>query len=688
MGSGKQGTPTPLILIVDDEKAIRESVRNYLEDYDFSVIEAGNGRAGLEMFEKNNPDLVMVDLRMPEVDGLEVLANVTKRYPDIPVIIMSGTGVIGDAVEALRLGAWNYLLKPVEDLSVLKHAVENALERSRLLTQNRVYQEHLEIEVTRRTREVEKTAHELRQSEEKYRSIFENLQDVYYEITMDGIITEISPSICAVSKYTREEIINTCLWEIYTMEGERVRLMDALLQHGQVTDYEVHLEDKDGTIVPCSVAARLQLDSRNLPVKICGTIRDISERKRAEEEHEKLLGQLNQAQKMEAIASLTGGIAHDFNNLLTVINGHAEIAQRKLSKNLSIEKDLHAILMAGRRAENLTRQLLAFSRKQIHKPKVIDINNVIYDMEKMLRRLIGEDIVMELHFSNDVPPIKADPGQIEQIFMNLVVNARDAVMDQKDQTAEKKIVIETARVNLNESWVEEHPGSCRGWHALVIVSDSGIGMDEETKNKIFEPFFTTKDKGKGTGLGMSTVYGIVKQNGGCIYVYSEPGQGSIFRIYWPTTEEPVTAELKESTEPKKEMEQGKETILLVEDDDAVRNFAGDTLRELGYTVHEASNGQEALEMVKEKKLTLDLLLTDLIMPKMNGKVLSEKLSHLQPSLAVIYASGYTDNHIIHRYELEQDIHFMQKPYALKALAKKVREVLDENSLKRMESLKT
>jgi len=684
----EQGKPTPLILVIDDERVIRESVRNYLEDYDYRVIEAENGRVGLEMFDKNKPDLIMVDLRMPEVDGLEVLANVTKRHQDVPVIIMSGTGVIGDAVEALRLGAWNYLLKPVEDLSVLKHAVENALERSRLLTQNRAYQEHLEIEVSRRTREVEETAQELRQSEEKYRSIFENLQDVYYEISMDGIITEISPSICAISHYTRDEIINTCLWRIYAKEGERVRLMNTLLEHGQVVDYEVHLKDKDGTVVPCSVTARVQYGLKNLPVKVCGTIRDITERKRAEDEHEKLLGQLNQAQKMEAIASLTGGIAHDFNNLLTVINGHSEIAQRKLNKNLPVEKDLNAILMAGRRAENLTRQLLAFSRKQIHKPKVIDINNVISDMEKMLRRLIGEDIVMDMNFSDDVPPIKADPGQIEQILMNLVVNARDAVMDQKDPAAEKKIMIETGRVKLDEAWVEEHPGSCEGWHALVMVSDSGIGMDEETQNKIFEPFFTTKGQGKGTGLGMSTVYGIVKQNNGCIYVYSEPGQGSILRIYWPTTEEPVTAEIEEPTETKQEMEQGKETILLVEDDPAVRNFAGDTLKELGYNVHEARNGQEALDMVTEKKLPLDLLLTDLIMPKMNGKVLSEKLIKMQPSLAIIYASGYTDEHIIHRYELDEGIHFMQKPYSAQALAKKVREVLDEKLLKQKENQKT
>jgi two-component system cell cycle sensor histidine kinase/response regulator CckA len=678
MFNSEPGEKSLMVLVIDGERAIRESIRNFLEDYKYQVLEAENGRIGLELFVNESPHLVMVDLQITEVDGLEVLAMVTKNAPNTPVIIMSGTGVIDNAAAALRLGAWDYLIKPIEDLTVLLHAVEKALERARLIRENRTYQEHLEEEVNRRTREVGKTAEELRQSEEKYRSIYENLQDIYYETRLDGTIAEISPSVESISKYTREEVLRRSLWEIYANPDDRKQLLEILKQTGKIVDYEINLLDKDGTVVPCSITAQIHVGRQGKPTKICGTIRNISERKRAEEERQKLLEQLHQAQKIEAIASLTGGIAHDFNNLLTVINGHTEIALRKLEKNLPLHKDLHAILQAGKRAENITRQLLTFGRKQLNKPKVININDVISHLENMLHRLIGEDIRMEKRFGQDVPLIKADPGQIEQILMNLVVNARDAIGEWRGNTWEKVIRIETERVELDGAFVKEHPGSHTGVHALLMVSDSGIGMDPEVKNKIFEPFFTTKEQGKGTGLGMSTVYGIVKQNNGSIFVYSKPGEGSTFKIYWPSTEkeELQTFEVEEVLSI--DFMNGDETILLVEDDEGVRDFTSDTLREFGYTVFEAANGKEALELIKERKMPVDLLLTDLVMPEMNGKELAEKLTKWIPQAGVLYTSGYTDNHIIHNYKLKEGIYFIQKPYSIQALAKKVRDVLDRN----------
>jgi two-component system, cell cycle sensor histidine kinase and response regulator CckA len=640
-------------------------------------LEAENGRVGLELFRREHPDIVVVDLRMPEMDGLDVLSSVRKISPDTPVIMMSGTGVMRDVVEALRKGAWNYILKPIEDLSVLQHALENALEQARLIRESRLYQEHLEEEVNRRTRELEEAAQELRKSEEKYRSIFENLQDAYFETSLNGILLEISPSIEFFSHYNREEILNTSIVNLYSNPGDRGKIIEILEKAGKIVDFELNFMDKEGSIVYCSINANFQFDGIGAPIKICGTIRNISERKRAEVEKQKLLEQLHQSQKIEALGSLTGGIAHDFNNILTVINGHAEIALRKLEKNLPVEKDIHSIFQAGKRAENLTRQLLAFSRKQVFKPRVIDMNKIINDLEKMLVRLIGEDIRMEIRFNSDAPSIDADPGQIEQILMNLIVNARDAIIENRNSTEEKKIIIETGKTILDKFFVEEHPGSGEGLHTVLTISDSGAGMTPDVLEKIFEPFFTTKEKEKGTGLGLSTVYGIVKQNSGSIYVYSEPGQGSIFKIYWPSAKESAPPEPEVEKKVSIENLRGNESILLVEDDDPVRNFAVNTLREFGYNVIEASNGKKALNMVKKRMLTVNLLLTDLIMPEMNGKELAEKIKELIPEAAVLYASGYTDEHIIHRYKLEEGIHFIQKPYSSHDLAAKVRDALDK-----------
>jgi len=338
-------------------------------------------------------------------------------------------------------------------------------------------------------------------------------------------------------------------------------------------------------------------------------------------------------------------------------------------------KDINAILQAGRRAANLTRQLLAFSRKQIFKPKVIDINDVIKELEQMLRRLIGEDIRMDVHFCPGIPSIKADPTQIEQILINLIVNARDAIVEDTNPSAEKIIAIQTEQVLLDNTFVMEHPGSNPGIHTILSVTDTGIGMDAETQKRVFEPFFTTKEKGKGTGLGMSTVYGIVKQNNGSIYVYSETGHGTTFKIYWPSTEESVIPDITEK-QPAPEIT-GTETILLVEDDDSVRFFTAETLRNFGYKVFEASNGKKALDFFENNKPHIDLLLTDLVMPEMNGMDLAERVKKIAPRTLTLYASGYTDSHIIHRYELDENIQFIQKPFSVQALASKVRDTLDK-----------
>ena len=400
---------------------------------------------------------------------------------------------------------------------------------------------------------------------------------------------------------------------------------------------------------------------------IWGIQMDITNQRKLEE-------QLRQSQKLEAIGTLAGGIAHDFNNLLTVINGHAEMSTLNLDVDHPSHKDIKAILTAGKRAKNLTSQLLAFSRKQIYEPRIIEINRAISSSDKMLRRLIGEDINIETNLRPNLPLIKADPGQIEQILINLIVNSRDAINEKTDKAAEKKIIVETNHMYLDESFVKKNTGSTMGSHVVITVSDTGIGMNVEILEKIFEPFFTTKQKGLGTGLGMSTVYGIVKQNKGSIYVFSEPDLGTKIKIYWPAS---IESRASEETQilPKAALI-GKESILVVEDDEGVRSFVSTALKDLGYTIYEAVNGKKALELIKDKKLIFDLMITDLIMPEMNGKELAEEVSKIYPETLILFSSGYTAGHIVKSGSLEQGINFLQKPYTLQALALKVREVLE------------
>lgn len=404
---------------------------------------------------------------------------------------------------------------------------------------------------------------------------------------------------------------------------------------------------------------------------IWGIQMEITDQRRLEE-------QLRQSQKLEAIGTLAGGIAHDFNNLLTVINGHAEISMLALEKDHPSHKDIISILSAGKRAKTLISQLLAFSRKQIYAPKIIEINKIISQSDKMLRRLIGEDIIIESNLGHGIPFIKADPGQIEQILMNLIVNARDAINENETSAKNKKIIIETSQMMVDEGFVAKHTGSKKGLHVVLTVSDTGIGMEDGVLEKIFEPFFTTKDKGLGIGLGLSTVYGIVKQNNGSIYAYSKPGLGTRIRIYWPATDQQKNSD--ETKMLKKKTLLGHESILVVEDDEGVRNFVGTALKDLGYKVSEANNGKKALELLNQNGNNFDLIITDLIMPEMNGKELAIEVAKILPNVRVLFTSGYTEDHIVNSGSLEGEVNFLQKPYSIQTLASKVREVIDKDPL--------
>ncbi len=398
---------------------------------------------------------------------------------------------------------------------------------------------------------------------------------------------------------------------------------------------------------------------------------DITELKRAEEEKAVLQEQLRQSQKVEAVGCLAGGIAHDFNNLLTVIKGYSQLSSIELKEGDPLRGNIDEIQNATDRAASLTRQLLAFSRRQVMEMKILDLNTLLRDLEKMLRRVIGEDIEMVIQLAEDLGRVRADVGQIEQVIMNLAVNGRDAMPNGG------KLTIETANVELDEFYARSHVDVKPGHYVMFSVSDTGVGMTPEVRERIFEPFFTTKEKGKGTGLGLSTSYGIVKQSEGDIWVYSVQGKGTTFKIYLPRVNEPLEEIRKEVL--KEELPRGNETILIVEDEEEVRKLAGKILERQGYRILEASQGDDALRISERHGGPIGLILVDVIMPGMSCSELAKHLKSPHPKMKVVYMSGYTDNAIVRHGVLEKGVNYIQKPFTMEGLARKVREVLDKDS---------
>jgi two-component system cell cycle sensor histidine kinase/response regulator CckA len=440
--------------------------------------------------------------------------------------------------------------------------------------------------------------------------------------------------------------------------GEHLyRLLDLQGQGGM----DVRLRRQNGTVFDGYFLAR-PLDPQDHGKGYIVAMTDMTERKELEQ-------QIMQSQKMEAIGLLAGGVAHDFNNLLTSILGYADLLGNKLRSDMQLSRYTGEIKKAAELAAALTRQLLAFSRKQLLEPRVLNVNEVLADMRLMVERLIGENIALNMELDTRLGRIRADQGQIEQVILNLVVNARDA-MPQGG-----KITIETTNVELDENYASTHLAVTPGPHVMLAVSDNGSGMDEETRARIFEPFFTTKEKGKGTGLGLATIYGIVKQCGGTLWVYSEAGQGTTFKLYFPHVQEEISAGSEGPIVG--DVVHGTETVLLVEDERAVRDLAREVLTRCGYTVLEAADGKEALRTAAECGIAIDLLITDVVMPGMSGRELADELTVLRSDMKVLYMSGYTDNAIVHHGVLDPGTQFLQKPFTPDGLARKAREVLAE-----------
>jgi PAS domain S-box-containing protein len=506
---------------------------------------------------------------------------------------------------------------------------------------------------------------QLERSEEKYRTILESIEDGYYEVDLAGKILFYNNAWCRISGYSRDEILGTNIRKYLDREAavDIIETSKEVYSKGiSIKSLECRSKKKDGSKIDLEFSISPIKDREGNPIGFRGIIRDVTERKRLET-------QLILSQRLDAVGRFAGGVAHDFNNLMTIVIGNAELMLMGLAKNDPLRKDVKEIRKAGDRAASLTRQILAFSRKQALSPRVLDLNTVLTEMNKMLKRIIGEDVEIRTIYAQGLGRVKVDPGQIEQVVINLAINAKDAMPDGGE------LSIETANMDLDGSYAHKRFMVKSGSYVMLTVSDTGVGMTREVQEHVFEPFFTTKEKGKGTGLGLSTVYGIIKQSNGYIWVYSEPNQGSSFKIYLPRVAEEADAVEKDSGEIK--IQRGSETILLVEDNDMLRDFAVKVLRKSGYTVLEAGNGKEALDTSARHQGPIQLLVTDVVMPGMNGRELARRLNSLRPEMKVMYISGYTDNAIVHHGMLEEGVFFLQKPFTPNLLLSKVREVLGE-----------
>lgn len=622
----------PLALVVDDEEFTRVCAKRSLEMAGFSVEQAVNGIQALSQFDRLRPDIVLLDVMMEEMDGFAACAEIRKRGAGqkTPVLMMTSLDDVASINRAYAVGATDFVTKPI-NWTVLSHRVRYLLRTCRAAEERTILNQVLldslpcvAILLNPHTREIvasNKAAGEV------------------------GAV----PGEKCFSTWGKRE--NPCPWCLAPSIWSTGEVQHKILKTpGAVWD--AHW-------IPVT---------KNLYMHFAF---DITESVRTEEMLREKEEQLLQAQKMEAVGRLAGGIAHDFNNFLTAINGYSDLMISRLKEADPLRSEVEEIRKAGKRAASLTRQLLAFSRKQVLQPKVLDLNSILAGIGSMLKRLIGEDIELVTFPGEGLGSVKADPGQIEQILMNLVINSRDAMPEGG------KLTLETSNLEISGTYVRERATVNAGPYVVLAVSDTGCGMDEATKSRLFEPFFTTKELGKGTGLGLATVYGIVKQSGGYIWCYSEAGRGTCFKIYLPRVDEKAEAIHQGHDRPDRAL-RGTETVLVVEDEESVRQLVVECLKMRGYHVLSASDGAKALMVSEYHEGPIHLVVSDVVMPGMKGPEVVKKISEKRPDVKVLFMSGYSDGAVVHHGFLCADNAFIEKPFGLENMAQKVREILDRN----------
>jgi two-component system, cell cycle sensor histidine kinase and response regulator CckA len=633
-------------------------------------------------------------MRRKLVEGEELFRLITENAADmIAVVDMEGNRIFNSAAYEKVLGYSLNELKSSssfaqihpEDIQRVKQAADDArrsgvglpleyriqhkdgtwrvLESTASVIRNAKGEPEKLVVVNRDITDRKRSAEALQRSEASFRAVVEDAPYGIYRASFEGQLILVNPALEQMLGYSHEELLHATLpTDIFRFSAEHEKFNQTVIHEQYFKDVELEWKRKDGTPITVRCSGWPVKDESGAVAYIEVFAEDVTERRALER-------QLRMAQKMEAVGRLSGGIAHDFNNLLGVIMGYSQVLKRTLGATNPSFEHAEEIEKASQRAVSLTRQLLAFSRQQVLDPAILNLNTLVSDMEKMLPRLIGEDIALNFILEPNLGQVKADPGQIEQVIMNLAVNSRDAMPNGG------KLTIETANVELDMAFTRQHPGSRVGKYVTLAVTDTGTGIDPEIQSQIFEPFFTTKERDKGTGLGLATVYGVVKQSGGYIALDSEKGKGARFSVYLPRVEEILPRPEVRASSPGNL--RGSETVLLVEDAEPLRKLAHMFLQESGYNVLDAADGTEALEVARGCSRPIHLLLTDVVMPGINGRVLAERLAAMQPSMKVLYMSGYTDSFIAGHGVLEAGTHLLHKPFTQEALARKVRELLDD-----------
>ncbi len=661
--------PPTRILTIDDEALVRTSIRNYLEDCGFEVIEAENGQSGIDAFEREKPDLVLLDLRMAGLDGLQVMEILRRLSPDTPLVVASGTGNISDVVEALHLGAWDYIFKPVQDMGVLLHSVTKCLKESRLKRENKAYQKHLEQLVIERNQR-------LAASEQLYRAMFECTGTATAILEKDMTLSMVNSEFEQLSGFPRHAIINRKKWMDFVAPPDLERMM---IFHKKrrtpgmaarvPTQYEFLFltanKEERSILVHVGMIPGTEQSIASLI--------DITKRKEAEQRWQSLEIQLRKAQKMEAIGTLAGGIAHDLNNILSPVLGYADMIMNSAKPGEITFVRSEKIQQAALRAADLVNQILSFTRRREEKKRNVKIHFIAREVLRLLRGSIPSTIRIIDRIDRNCGPIKADPTQIHQVIMNLCTNAYHAMEDTGGE-----LVVALFEKSVEEKETLIHPGLMAGRFVCLEVTDTGCGIPEVFIDRIFDPYYTTKEEGKGTGLGLATVYGIVKNCQAEIFVKSTPGRGSCFTILFPMVAVPEKNESLNRTRQPDGHGKGL-GILVVDDDRAIADMCKEGLDALGYNVTVFYSGKAALDFFTNNPGKIDFVITDQTMPHMTGVDLTRSLLAVKPDLPVILCSGYPGDVNEQKARNSGISRFLMKPLTVGELSRTIQEVLKGDS---------